>query len=82
MIYFDIIVCFERALGTALPQEQRMRVSEQMARQLGGDRHYLPSLPKLQRQVRLSAFGTLTVTEAATSTGIPIRTIKRLRNGK
>lgn len=84
MIYLDIISSLEKALGTALEPDQRRRAVEVMAADLGGERHYLPHLPKLHRQRIIATFGStsMTVAQIAGETGIPVRTIKRLRNGK
>lgn len=84
MIYFDLIGDMEDALGTALSNEQRWAVAEKMSKNRGGDRYYLPHLPKLHRQRMIATFGstTMTVAQIAGETGIPLRTVKRLRNGK
>ena len=84
MIYLDILACVETALGTSLQPEQRRVAVERLAANLGGERHYLPSLPKLQRQRKIAAFaaGSATLVEIASASGVPIRTVQRLRNGK
>ena len=84
MIYIDILSCVEKALGTALDTDQRRRAVEIMAADMGGERYYLPHLPKLHRQRTIATFGStsMTVAQIAGETGIPVRTIKRLRNGK
>lgn len=84
MIYLDILASLEKALGTALEPDQRRRAVEVMAADMGGERYYLPHLPKLHRQRTIAAFGSasMTVAQIAGETGIPVRTIKRLRNGK
>lgn len=84
MIYLDILTCVEKALGTALDSDQRRRAVEVMAADMGGERYYLPHLPKLHRQRMIATFGstTMTVAQIAGETGIPLRTVKRLRNGK
>lgn len=84
MIYLDILTCVEKALGTALDTDQRRRAVEVMAADMGGERYYLPHLPKLHRQRMIATFGstTMTVAQIAGETGIPLRTVKRLRNGK
>lgn len=84
MIYIDILASLEKALGTALDSDQRRRAVEVMAADMGGERYYLPHLPKLHRQRAVAAFGTtsMTVAQIAGETGIPARSIKRLRNGK
>ena len=85
MIYLDIVACFETALGTSLDRPQRDAVISGMAARIGGGQCYLPRLPKLIRQQQLAA-GTfaadMSLNQVSTASGIPVRTIKRLRNGK
>lgn len=85
MIYLDIVACFESALGTSLERPQRDAVIAGLAARIGGGQCYLPRLPKLIRKQQLAA-GTfaegLSLNQVAASSGIPVRTIKRLRNGK
>jgi len=85
MIYLDIVACFESALGTSLARPQRDAVIAGLAARIGGGQCYLPRLPKLIRQQQLAA-GTfaegLSLNQVSASSGIPVRTIKRLRNGK
>jgi len=85
MIYLDIVACFETALGTSLARPQRDAVIAGMAARIGGGQCYLPRLPKLIRQQQLAA-GTfaegMPLNQVSAASGIPVRTIKRLRNGK
>lgn len=84
MIYLDILASVEKALGTALEPDQRRRAVEVMAADMGGERYYLPHLPKLHRQRSIAIYGstTMTVAQVSIASGIPVRSIKRLRNGK
>ena len=86
MIYFDIIASLEKALGTSLDTDRRHHVMHQLAADLGGERHYFASLPKLRGQQRVRMLGTATATmtqhEISRATGIPVRTIQRINTGK
>ena len=86
MIYFDIIASLEKALGTSLDTDRRHSVMHQLAADLGGERHYFASLPKLRGQMRIGLLGTATATmtqhEISRATGIPVRTLSRLNTGK
>lgn len=85
MIYADLISCFEVVLGTSLAPQERYAIMGEMARRRGGEQCYLPRLPKLIRQQQLAA-GTfaegMPINHISAASGIPVRTIKRLRNGK
>ena len=86
MIYFDIITSIEKALGTSLDTDRRHHVMHQLASDLGGERHYFASLPKLRGQQRVRMLGTATDTvtqrDMSRATGIPVRTISRIKNGR
>ena len=84
MIYLDIISSLERALGTSLDPAQRTSVVYSLAADLGGERHYMPSLPKHRRQVSVITFdaGAQSLKQFSETSGVPYRTLKRLRNGK
>ena len=84
MIYIDIVQCFEAALGTSLDSNQRTRVVDTLAFRLGGGPAYLPSFPQMRRQRQLESvdMAGLSLDQISQRTGIPVRTIKRLRNGK
>lgn len=86
MIYFDIITSIEKALGTSLDTDRRHHVMHQLAADLGGERHYFASLPKLRGQQRVRMLGTatdtMTLREMSRAIGIPVRTISRLKNGR
>jgi hypothetical protein len=85
MIYFDIIASLEKALGTSLDTDRRHHVMHQLAADLGGERHYFASLPKLRGQQRIHQLGTATATmtqrEISLATGLQVRQIRRLKNG-
>jgi hypothetical protein len=86
MLYIDIIESLERALGTSLDSDRRESVMNNLARDLGGETHYFPSLVKLQRRKIIESFGTsligLSQKQLSQRIGIPVRTIQRLKNGR
>lgn len=77
----DLIKAFRDA-GIAVPQEVARDVEVQMRRQYGGERVYVASLPKQRRQVQLAKLEKMTQINMSVATGIPVRTIRRLRNGR
>ena len=80
------IVAMLRRHGVELPDPVVREVSFEFHHLHGGERPYIPKLPKLAGQMRLYAMGTATATmtqrEISVSTGIPVRTIRRLKNGR
>lgn len=88
MDIIDAILASLRDQGIELPPDVRRRTWLDARRQFGGERVYLKSLPKAQRAGTLAAaqrqLGTAAVTmkRLAQATGIPIRTVKRLANGR
>jgi Mor family transcriptional regulator len=78
----DIISLTESKLGTAMAREQRRQVIEAVAHHYGGERHYLPKLPKLVAQVRVEAIGTgVPQAEIAGAIGLSVRQIRRITRG-
>jgi hypothetical protein len=84
MIYMDIISSLERALGTSLDTAQRTSVIYSLAADFGGERYYMPSLSKHKRQISVVSFDATaqTLKQFSETSGVPYRTLKRLRNGK
>ena len=86
MIYKDIAMCVESAIGTSLDMTQQTRLYYALSTNLGKERHYFPGLPKLEGQMRVNMLGTATDTmtqsEISRAIGIPARTIRRLKNGR
>lgn len=80
------IVAILRRHGADLPDPLVRKVSAEFHHLHGGERPYIPKLPKLAGQMRISALGTATTTmtqrEISTATGIPVRTIRRLKTGR
>lgn len=79
MIYLDIISSLEKALGTALEPDQRRRAVETMAADLGGERHYLPHLPKLRTQAQIANSGTANAEQVAKQLNVSSRYVRQVR---
>lgn len=77
----DLIKAFRDA-GIQVPQDIAKDVEVRMRRQYGGERVYVASLPKQRRQVQLAKLEKMTQINMSVATGIPVRTIRRLRNGR
>lgn len=80
------IVAMLRRHGADLPDPLVRQVSAEFHHLHGGERAYIPKLPKLTGQMRISALGTATTTmtqrDISAATGIPVRTIRRLKTGR
>lgn len=79
MIYLDIISSFEKALGTSLEPAQRRRAVEVMAADLGGERHYLPHLPKLRMHAQVASAGDVNAELVAKQLNVSSRYIRQVR---
>lgn len=83
----DMIVLLREA-GVPVDESVASKVEIKLRRQYGGERVYIQSLPKQMRAANVAEatkrLGTAAVTlkRIAQATGIPIRTVKRLRNGR
>lgn len=77
----DLIKLF-RAEGIDVPAEVGREVEVKIRQQYGGERVYVASLPKQRRQVQLAKLEKMTLRKMSVATGIPVRTIKRLKNGR
>ena len=71
-----------RAAGISLPENIAADVEVQIRAQYGGERIYIASLPKQQRAVQLAKLENMTQQQMSISSGIPVRTIRRIRNGR
>ena len=79
------IVAMLRKHGVELPDPVVRQVSAEFHHLHGGERAYIPKLPKLAGQMRLYALGTATDTmtqqQISAVTGLQVRHIRRLKNG-
>lgn len=79
----EVISLTEGKLGTRLAGAQRREVIVSVAHSYGGERHYLPKLPKLQAQVRVEAIGTgASAAEVASALGISARWVRKITRGR
>lgn len=80
----ELVQMVEKELGTTLPHDSSQRLQEALCRQYGGERVYIPKLPKLVHQVRVAQLGTGTsATQAmANGVGLSIRQVRRLLRGR
>jgi hypothetical protein len=80
------IVAMLRRSGVDLPDQVVREVSAEFHHLHGGERTYIPKLPKLAGQMRLQALGTATATmtqvQISQATGLQVRQIRRLTNGR
>ena len=80
------IIAMLRRHGADLPDHLVRQVSAEFHHLHGGERPYIPKLPKLSGQMRINALGTATTTmtqrDISMATGIPVRTIRRLKTGR
>lgn len=80
----DLMKILERELGQPLPSDMPQRLEAQLCQQYGGERVYVPKLPKLQHQVRLTHLSTSTAAthEDAARLGLSVRQVRRIRRGR
>ncbi len=83
----EIINLLARELEAALAQgltrdEARTRAEVAVRSEYGGERVYIASHPKRQRAVQVARMELRTTREIAAATGIPARTVRRLRTGR
>lgn len=83
----DMIAALREA-GVPVDDSIATKVEIKLRRQYGGERVYVQSLPKQLRAAQLAEahkrLGTAAITlkRLAQATGMPVRTVKRLRNGR
>lgn len=88
MDIIDAIFASLRDQGVAIPQEAKVAAEVRVRREFKGERVYVASRTKQARSHQIAqaglALGTgaVTLKRLAQASGIPIRTVKRLRNGR
>ncbi len=88
MDIIDAIFASLRDQGIAIPQDAKVAAEVHVRREFRGERVYVASRPKQMRAQQIAqtqkALGTAAVTlkRLAQASGIPIRSVKRLRNGR
>ncbi|HAF43423.1 MAG TPA: hypothetical protein DCK83_00375 [Gallionellaceae bacterium] len=71
-----------REAGVAVPDGVAMEVETKMRQAYGGERLYIARLPKQNRAVQLAKLERHTQVEMALATGLTVRQVRRIRNGK
>jgi len=74
-----------RALGAAgvtVTDTARLDVMTHIRQEFGGERVYVPSLPKQARAVQLARLERHRQVDVATRTGLSVRTVRRHLRGK
>jgi hypothetical protein len=85
----DLVKLVEYELGADLPSDACHRLEAALCRSYGGERMYVPKLPKLVHQVRIAAIGSSAGTSAdaasaalAGSMGLSVRQVRRIVRGR
>ena len=71
-----------REAGIDVPDEAARSVEVKIRMQYGGERIYVASLPKQARAVQLAKLERRTQVQMAAATGLSVRQIRRIRNGR
>ena len=71
-----------RESGIEVPTDAARQVEVKLRMQYGGERVYISSLPKQARAVQLAKLEKCTQLQMANITGLSVRQIRRIRNGK
>ena len=79
----ELVQMVEKERGTTLPRDSAHRIEAALCQQYGGERYYVPKLPKLVAQVRIAAVGTgAPSTVLASETGLSVRQVRRIVRGR
>ncbi len=73
---------FFRVTGVEPSIEQRQTVEFEIRQQFAGERVYVAGLPKGQRARQLAKLARQSAREMAAASGLPLRTVQRLRSGR
>lgn len=71
-----------RESGIDVPIDTARQVEVKIRMQYGGERVYVAGLPKQSRAVQLAKLEKRTQIEMALATGLSVRQVRRIRNGK
>lgn len=76
---FELMKLVEQELGTKLDSDAAYRMEAALCKQYGGERMYVPKLPKLVAQVKLASLGTgMATAELAKQMGISRQHVWRI----
>lgn len=79
----ELVQMVEKELGQALPRDSAHRLEAALCKQYGGERLYVPKLPKLVAQVRVASLGTGMATAAmAAELSLSVRQVRRIVRGR
>lgn len=79
----DLVQMVERELGAKLPTDSVHRVEAALCQQYGGERLYVPKLPKLVHQVRLADIGSgMHGAAVAAEMRLSVRQVRRIVRGR
>jgi hypothetical protein len=76
---FDIVSLVETALGTALSQEQALRLRHAEAQNYGGECHYHPKAPKRVKALIIEAGTSAPAYDVAKRLGVSVRYVRKVR---
>lgn len=71
-----------RDAGVDVPDGVATNVKVKLQSLYGGERVYVPSLPKARRAVQLAKLEKRTQVEMALATGLSVRQVRRIKNGR
>lgn len=73
----------EQALAQGMTRDEARRYAERQTRQMfAGERPYIAAYPKQRRAAQLAKLELRSCREIAIKSGIPLRTVQRLKYGK
>jgi len=79
----DMLDELERALAQGLTRDEARRAAEVAVRQkYAGERVYVAALPKQRRALQVARLNLRTSREISLVSGLPLRTVQRLRSGR
>ena len=79
----ELVQMVEKELGTVLPKDSAHKLEAALCQAYGGERMYIPKLPKLVHQVRMASLGTGTASAAlAAPMGLSVRQVRRIVRGR
>jgi hypothetical protein len=78
----DDLIRLMREAGIAVPISVAETIEVRLRQTYGGERIYVASLPKQRRAVHLAKLTKMKLIDMSLATGIPVRSIKRIKNGR
>lgn len=82
----DFILQQLRAHGVEIPEQARLDVKASVCETYGGERVYVPKLPKMQASMLVTravrAAENVKQAQVAIATGLSVRTVRRVQRGR